>query len=207
MRCDDLNRWLDEGAPASNAAAFREHAAECPACARSLAAFEALEQALALPAPAPPNAATFTARVMAQVAQVAEGARIPAGAHATPARVAPPAATRIPARASWWGALLAEPAFAVAFVAALLLATAPAALRMEAGKSVAIPLTVASETLGAQVSQTIHAWLGPFTFAGKLSPTARLYVLLGFAPLFLWTGVWMFGAIERFVRGAHARRG
>lgn len=197
MRCDELNRWLDDGAPGADprAAAARAHAGGCPACARSLAAHEALERALALPAPSPPNAESFTARVMARVEPLER--LLPAA----PRPAAPP--QRIP----WWLALLSEPAFAVAFVAALLLATTPAALRMEAGQSLAIPLTVASETLGNQFSQAIQTWLGPLSPATHLSPSDRLFLLIGFAPLLVWAGVWLYGAIERFVRGAAVRRG
>jgi len=195
MRCDDLNRWLDEGAPESDAAAARAHAAGCAACARSLGAFDALERALAAPAPPPPNAAYFTARVMERLA----------GAVRTVSAAERP--VTVPARTSWWVALLSEPAFAVAIVAAFLLATTPAAVQLAAGRSLALPLTVASETLGGQFSQAIHAWLGPITFTEQLSPLARLYVFIGIAPLFVWAGVWMWGAAERFFRGVLARRG
>jgi len=195
MRCDDLNRWLDEGAPESGAAAARAHGAGCPACARSLDAFDALERALTAPAPPPPNAAYFTARVMERLAGA--GRTVSAAEH----RVT------VPARTSWWVALLSEPAFAVAIVAATLLATTPAAVQLAAGRSLALPFTVASETIRGQFSQAIHAWLGPITFTERLSPLARLYALVGFAPLFVWAGVWMWGAAERFFRGALARRG
>jgi len=195
MRCDDLNRWLDDGAPDSGAAAARTHAADCPACARAIAAFDALELALASPAPSPPNAASFTARVMERLERP----------DFSVAPAVSPAPT--PAPTPLWVALLSEPVFVVALVAAILLLTTPAALRVEAGRSLLLPLVILSQTLGAQFAQAIQVWLGPLAFTQPLSPLARLYVFIGFAPLFLWAGFWMFGAVERLFRGAPPRRG
>ena len=195
MRCDELNRWLDEGAPESGAAVARAHAAVCADCAGAIEAFDSLELALASPAPTLPNAASFTALVMEQLERP--------GFSAAPA--VSPAPT--PAPTPWWVALLSEPAFVVALVAAIILLTTPAALRVEAGRSLILPLVIASESLGAQFAQAIQIWLGPLAFTQPLSPLARLYVFIGFAPLFLWAGFWMFGAVERLFRGAPPRRG
>ncbi|HET9950423.1 MAG TPA: hypothetical protein VFS09_01385 [Candidatus Eisenbacteria bacterium] len=192
MRCDDVNRWLDEGAPTSEAAAARAHAAGCADCARAIEAFDALERALAFPAPSPPGAASFTARVMERLDQ--------------PAPLPTPAAPRL-APAPWWIALLSEPAFAVAVVAAILLLTTPAALRVQAGRSLLLPLTVASDTIGAQFAQAVRAWFAPLAFTASLSPLEQLYVLVGLVPFVVWGGVWLYRSIERSLRSAPARRG
>ena len=192
MRCDDLNRWLDEGTPESESAAARAHAAGCAECSRAIEAFGALERALALPAPSPPNAASFTARVMERLER--------------PATSAAPAAPRL-APVPWWIALLSEPAFAVALAAAFLLLTTPAALRIQAGRSLVLPLTVASDTIGAQFANAVHAWLAPLAFLTTLSPLEQLYVFVGFVPFVVWGGVWLYRSVERSLRSAPARRG
>jgi anti-sigma factor RsiW len=192
MRCDDLNRWLDEGAPESDSAAARAHAAGCAECAAAIEAFDALERALASPAPAPPNAATFTARVMERVER--------------PAPAPAPVASK-PAPVPWWIAMISEPAFAVALVAALLLLTTPAALRLQAGRSLVLPLTVASDTFGAQFAQAMRAWFAPLAFATNLSPIEQLYVSVGLVPFMIWGGIWLYRSVERTLRAAPARRG
>ena len=192
MRCADVNVWLDEGAPESEAMAARAHAAGCADCARAIEAFDALERALASPAPSPPNAATFTARVTERLERPVPS-RTPAARGFVP----------VP----WWIALLSEPAFAVAAVAAVLLLTTPAALRMQAGRSLLVPLTIASDTIGAQFAQAMHAWFAPLAFTTPLSPLEQVYILVGFVPFVIWGGVWLYRSVERSLRSAPARRG
>ncbi len=187
MRCDKLNRWLDEGMSAEGAAAARAHAASCAPCTEALEAFGSLERTLALPAVAIPEGSAFTARVIEQVRAVAP--------------LAIPQTPRIP----WWMAILREPGFAVAAAVALILT--PAAVRLDATQSVALPLTVAVQSLVAQLGATLAGWFDPASFAGRLNPLSRVTILVGFTPLLVWAGLWMFGAVERLVRGIPARRG
>jgi len=191
IRCDELNRWLDDGMPAEGASAARAHAASCPACAEAVAASEAMEHALALPAPAHPEGAAFSARVMEQVRA------------ATPLELpAVPAPPRVP----WWIAVLSEPAFTVAATAAAVLILTPAAIRFDAGQSVALPLSVAMQSLGTQAGAILAPWFDASTVAEHLTPLSRAYLLIGFAPLLVWGGLWIFGAVERTVRNLPARR-
>ncbi|MEK7349171.1 MAG: hypothetical protein AABZ94_09890 [Candidatus Eisenbacteria bacterium] len=191
-RCDDLNRWLDEGMPAEGAAGARAHAASCPACAKALASFEAMDRALALPARALPEGAAFTARVMEQV-RAASPLALPAVPETAPVR--------------WWISLLSEPGFAVAATAAVVLVLTPAAIRFDAGQSVALPVSVAMQSLGTQLGNTLASWFDSAAMAERLTPLSRTYLLIGYAPLLVWAGLWMFGAVERTVRNLPARRG
>ena len=188
-RCDELNRWLDEGMPVEGAAAARAHAASCSTCTEALQAFKALERTLALPAVVIPGGTAFTARVMNRVRA------------ATPLVI--PELPRVPR----WLAILREPGFAVAVAAAFALILTPAAVRLDEGQSVALPLTVAFQSLGAQLSATLAGWFDPASFVGRLNPLSRVTILAGFTPLLVWAGLWMFGAVERLVRGIPARRG
>lgn len=190
--CDDLNRWLDEGLPMEGAAGTRAHAASCPACAKALASFEAMDRALALPAPSLTEGAAFTARVMEQVR--------------TESPLAFPAIPET-TRVRWWISLLSEPGFAVAATAAVVLVLTPAAIRFDAGQSVALPVSVAMHSLGTQLGNTLASWFDPAPLAERLSPLSRTYILIGFAPLLVWAGLWMFGAVERLVRTLPAHRG
>ena len=195
MRCDDLNRWLDEGASDADvgrSAAARAHAADCPGCAAALGAFETMERALAAPAPSPPGAATFTARIMEQVRT--------AGVEPAPASLG--ASTLAP----WWMSLVAEPAFALAAVAAFVFLMLPVAARLEVGQSVALPATIAAESLGAQLHHAMSVWLGAHPFGASLSPFAETYLLVGAMSVSVWASFWIFGVVERMVRGGTLRR-
>jgi hypothetical protein len=179
MRCEDVDRWFDERMPAERVADAREHAATCPACARVLASFAVLEASLSGPAPEPPGAAAFTATVLARVAAAPRGER------------------------RWWIQLLSEPAFAVAAMAGVVLLLTPVALRFEAGQSVALAVSVVSQSLAGVMSEAFAA-LAP---REALSPLARLYVSLGFAPLLVALGFWLITSVEGALRGAPRRRG
>ncbi len=64
--CEQLDRWLDEGRPAAEAAAMEAHAAACPRCGRALAADAGVEEALrAAPIARAPRG--FAESVMAEV--------------------------------------------------------------------------------------------------------------------------------------------
>ena len=188
-RCDELNRWLDEGRPAEGAPAARAHAATCPRCGAAVAEFDAIERALARPAPALPDGAAFSARVMEQVA------------------AAPPLAIVEPKRVPWWLAVLAEPGFSVAAAAAVVLIATPAAIRLDATQSVGLPASIAVQSVGVKLGAALAGWFDPSAAAEHLSPVSRLSILVGFTPLLVWAGLWMFGAVERLLRNRPARRG
>lgn len=190
-RCDELNRWLDEGMPESGAAAARAHAAAYPRCGKTHAAFEAIDRAFTLAPPPLPNGAAFTARVMERVAAEAPF-EVPLGE---------------PKRVPWWLALPSEPSFAVAATAAVVLIVTPLAVRFDASRSVALPASVALQTFGSMIGSTLAGWFGTAAPAETLTPLSRLAILLAFAPLLVWAGLWMFGAVERLVRNIPARRG
>lgn len=190
-RCDELNRWLDEGMPAEGAASARAHAATCPSCAEALGAIEAIDRALATAPRTLPDGAAFSARVMERVRTVA------------PLAVPVPALKRDP----WWITIFSEPGFAVAAAAAVVLIVTPTAVRLGTTNSVALPLSVAMQTLGSVIGSTLAGWFDSTAFAARLTPLSRICILIGFAPLFVWAGLWMFGAVERLVRNSPARRG
>lgn len=100
--CEQVDRWLDQDGPESDAAACRAHAASCARCTAALAAALEIETLLAADfAPAP---ATLTPQVMARVT-VARRAEW---------QVAPPAF-------EWWVRAAAQPSVVLAFAIAALL--------------------------------------------------------------------------------------
>ena len=190
-RCDNLNRWLDEGMPEAGGTEARAHAAACPRCGKAIAAVEAIDRAFALPPTPLPDGAAFTARVMEQVIAAA------------PVEAPRPETKRDP----WWLAILSEPAFTVAAAVAVVLILTPFATRFDASRSVGLPASVALQTFGTMLGSTLAGWFGTATPVETLTPISRLAILLAFAPLFVWAGFWMFGAVERLVRNIPARRG
>ena len=104
MICQAFDRWLDQGMPPGGEAAFLDHAASCPACARARAAAEALEGALTgspirLQAPA-----GFADRVMSRIEHPVLA---PMTAPATP----------------WWLRALTEPAGMLAMLLIAIMTT------------------------------------------------------------------------------------
>jgi hypothetical protein len=68
MRCEEFERWLDEGMPGEGTRDASEHAESCDACARAWAAAREVERFFAMPpAPAP---AGLAAAAMARVERV-----------------------------------------------------------------------------------------------------------------------------------------
>jgi hypothetical protein len=102
MNCGDLQRWLDEGAPAASADAAQAHALVCAACERALRV--AIEIEGLLEAGPPPAPAGFSARVMERVQEAPRLALL----------------AQVPAL-PWWLRAAAEPACALALVTAGLL--------------------------------------------------------------------------------------
>jgi hypothetical protein len=120
---------------------------------------------------------------------------------------AAPLALPQPKRDPWWISVLSEPGFSVAAAAAAVLILTPAAIRLDATRSVALPASVAMQTYGTILGSTLAGWFDATPLAERLTPLSRLYLLIGFAPLLVWAGLWMFGAVDRLVRNLPARRG
>jgi len=191
MPCDRIEQWLNEGLPAAGEHAARLHAAECPSCARALAAATEMERALAAAPPLPPGGAdAFVARVLEKIQ------REPAAA---------PAPARVMTGKFWWG-LLSEPAFVVGAVALFLVAFVPAITRQEAGHSVAIATTIAFQALGAVLENLVGTSTGPFSGLATLGPVARATVLACFLVLLGWAGMWATSAVDRWLRPGPGRR-
>ena len=74
-------------------------------------------------------------------------------------------------------------------------------------RRVALPVSVAMQSLGTQLGNTLASWFDSAAMAERLTPLSRTYLLIGYAPLLVWAGLWMFGAVERTVRNLPARRG
>ncbi len=183
MRCEDLSRWFDEGMPPDSEGEALAHASSCRGCSLLLAVLASMETALSRPAPAPSNAAAFTAGVLQRVAGAPR-----------------------PAEKRWWTQLPSDPAFAVGAMSGVVLLLTPVALRLEAGQSVALGVSIAVRSI---LSPVVDAALQSFAVVAATqswSPLARLYLLLSFAPLLVAAGLWMTGAVERVFRDA-ARRG
>jgi hypothetical protein len=111
VNCRDLERWLDEGSPAADAAAARLHAAGCARCAEVLEIAASIEAAFRAEAADIPAPADFADRVMALVEATAIEPLAP--------RLAPE-----PRRVPAWMALASDPVTAVGITLALLLALA-----------------------------------------------------------------------------------
>jgi hypothetical protein len=179
MRCEDLDRWLDEGMPEGGADAALEHAARCPRCAASLEAARAVEAALAsAPAAAP---AGFAGRVMGRVA----------GASA--ARVAPLAPWLLPSAMPWWTRAAAEPRVVLAAALAALVvwrADVMATVALSAASWLAGTLSAVPHRAAEQLARAS----GPEA-AALLDPAVRLGLMLAVAsvlavasiPLYRWT--------------------
>ena len=110
MRCDQFDRWLDEGMPARYSAAARAHAAGCARCSGAMRAAEALEVMLA--AAPPPAPAAMAMRVMERVESV-ERARERLAASERASGVG-----RLRTWGGWASALAQEPAAVVAIALA-----------------------------------------------------------------------------------------
>ncbi len=185
MRCDQLERWLDEGMPARNSAAARAHAAGCARCSGAMRAAEALEVMLA--AAPPPAPAAMAMRVMERVESVERAReRLAASERAWGAR-------RLGTWAGWASALAQEPAAVVAIALApvfLILviawpetAAAIAALTQDA---LAVWLTTASSgAMSAAAGLADAVPHGAVPFDSLLFP-AMVVAVLG---AFVWLGV------------------
>jgi hypothetical protein len=185
MRCDQLERWLDEGMPARNSAAASAHAAGCPRCSGAMRAAEALEVMLA--AAPPPAPAGMAMRVMERVESVERAReRLAASEHGW-------GAGRPGTWTGWASALAQEPAAVVAIALApvfLILVIAwpetAAAIAALTRDALAVWLTTASSgALSAASGLAGAVPRGAVPYDALLLP-AMVVAVLG---AFVWLGV------------------
>ena len=199
--CDGVERWLNDGMPPRGAAAAREHARRCDACARAIEDAVALDAMLAAAVTAArPAPAGFTDAVMARVDAERDFARAPGRvAAATATADAGPRATT-----PWWLVLASEPAAAVAIT------LVPAAVLIALFVPAARDFVVASTRLA--VSSSLTATLNGVTAASSdasallnaMSPVARSALAAGLLSLLFW---WVDAAPTWLVSKPSRRRG
>jgi len=110
MNCERLERWLDDGMPATGEAEAQAHAASCARCAAALTAARELDLRLEAALTAAP--AGLTPRIMERIAAI-EGMR---ESNSRAAALPQPAEGPVP----WWARAAADPAAALAFALAAL---------------------------------------------------------------------------------------
>jgi hypothetical protein len=169
MNCEAFERWLDDGRPEAGEPAMHAHAATCARCGAALAAMLELEHALEISAtPAP---AHFTDRVMSRIgeqrARAAERAVEPALA--------------------WWVRAAADPAGALALVAAALLLW-----RGEALWRGGLALAASMAQVLAAAGRATPALPAPFH-----APYVWLAFALALVPLALWGAFQLYTWVER----------
>lgn len=196
MRCDELNRWLDEGMPPGGAAtieAARAHAAACASCARALAAAATIERALSAAPSAPASGAEpFVAAVLARIA-------------AEPSAAAEPRAALRPSSRLGW-ALLSEPTFVVGAVALATMLLAPSVIVREPGHYLGVGATVLSQALGTATRSLAEPFFGSLSAAPALAPAAQASFAAIVAALLVAGGLWIAGTIDRWTRPGAERR-
>jgi hypothetical protein len=185
MRCDQFDRWLDEGMPARHSAAARAHAAECARCSAAMRAAEALEVMLA--AAPPPAPAAMATKVMERVESVERAReRLAASERAW-------GAGRLRTWGGWASALAQEPAAVVAIALAPVFLILVIAWPETAAKLVALTrdalgvwlTTASSGVLSAAAGFGGAIPRGAVPFDALLLP-AMVVAVLG---AFVWLGV------------------
>lgn len=170
MRCEAVDRWLDDGRPEGLAVDAEAHARTCARCGAALEASLGLDALFSVPAPRAPQG--FTDRVMARVAQ--------ARTSPEPARAAPDDAPALP----WWVEMMGEPAAALALgVAAVTALQAPAWVR--SGPAVVSGAAVWVSGWGDALAIQIRAALGPTQIDALALGLLPLLLLLSL-PLYRW---------------------
>jgi hypothetical protein len=185
MRCDQFDRWLDEGMPARHSAVARAHAAGCARCSSAMGAAEALEAMLA--AAPPPAPAAMAMRVMERVESV-ERAR-----ERLAASERERGAGRLGTWAGWVSALAQEPAAVVAIALAPVFLILVIAWPETAAKLVALTRDALAVWFAAASSGALSAAAGlgsavppgAVPFDSLLLP-AMVAAVLG---AFVWLGV------------------
>jgi len=175
IRCDAVERWLNDGMPLRDAAAARAHARRCAACDRAIAAAVALEAMLVSMGTAAGSAPVgFTDGVMARIDAEGAGARAP---RATASR------------APWWLVFASEPAAAVAI--ALVPALAAIALFFPSARDLLVASTrlAVSSSMAAALNGATAAAADASAFLATMSPAARALLAAGLVPLVLWSTV------------------
>jgi hypothetical protein len=165
-RCEELDRWLDDGRPSAGRERFEAHAGACARCSAALAAATDVERALGLPEQASRAPAGFTDAVMRRTSMARRSAMGPA---------AP----------SLIGLLLTDPLAATACVLALLVAwwREPLWAMAVAVSARAAALVPAPSPLVGSVP--LHAFASPAALAG-LSIAVLPLVLVGSWILMGW---------------------
>jgi hypothetical protein len=183
MKCAEFDLWLDQGSPAAGQVPALAHARGCARCAAALESARALDVALAeYSIAAPPQ---FTARVMERVRR-------------TPRPVTPARARGYDASApamEWWVRAAADPATALALVAAGLLAW-----RSDAVQHAALALAqglLANLHLGLDRLPSVPAPALPRLAFPFGDPNVTLALLLACAPATLWISWCLFAWTER----------
>ena len=172
MKCVAFQRWLDDGRPAVEEAAFLIHAGGCPACAAAWSAALAVEAALAAPGPAAPP--QFTQQVMARVRAAKEDHAWDLGF---------PDSDALP----WWARAAAQPAAALALLLSALLAWHPERLW-----SIASRLPALSRGVASRAGLSLQPLLAHFSSRWSI---ALLSVLA--ASALLWASWQLYGWIAR----------
>jgi hypothetical protein len=190
MHCRDVERWLDEGGPASSQVDAHAHARVCARCQASLAAVDELQDLLQSPGvPAPRD---FADRVMARVAQTRQaGALIPV-IELLP--FFPP----VP----WWVRVALEPASLLAMLLASVL--------IWQGDRLFALATGGAVQLAAWLAQTLPAGTAsgaarPAADAVWLQPAALTCMALGALPLALMGSRLLYRWSASLVGPRHAR--
>jgi hypothetical protein len=189
MNCRDVERWLDEGCPASAQIEAHAHARICARCQASLATVDELERLLEAPGVAAP--AGFATRVMARVAETRQaGARIPVFELLPFFQTVP-----------WWVRLAFEPASLLAMLLASVL--------VWQGDRLFALSTGGAAQLAAWLAQTIPAGTAPAapaaTDAVWLQPAALTCIALGSIPIALMGSRLLYDWTASLVGPRHAR--
>lgn len=190
MNCRDVERWLDEGCPASTQVEAHAHARICARCQASLLTVDEIEGLLEGPGVQAP--AGFASRVMARVAETRQaGARIPVFELLPFFQTVP-----------WWVRLAVEPAS--------LLAVLLASMLIWQGDRLFALATGGAVQVAAWLSQTIPTGSAPPAAPAAadtvwLQPAALTCIALGAIPLALMGSRLLYRWSASLVGPRHAR--
>jgi len=176
MNCTHFTDWLDRGRPDSGAGRARDHAAGCSACREALNDAIAVDRLFDVP-PIPVTAA-FTDRVMARV-------------EAEP-RHRPAVAPVLQPEPVWWLEAAAEPAAALALLAAGLLVWKWSVVVDGVGRGI--------DALSVALSSPAAVFAKPFTGLGGMTAETTLLSISG--ALLAWGSYRLFLSVERWISGS-----
>ena len=183
MKCLEFERWLDDGMPQPPEKAVREHAVRCARCADSLRAALEIEGILGRPAPAAPS--SLADRVVERISE--EGRRQAPIALLYPVPAMP-----------WWLEAVADPAAALAFVLAALLA-----YRIEWFSGIGHALLTGVDQATVLVAAEWMRWLASLELDATAVQWGLWFVLL---PALAWGSFLLYRWTERIaVRGIRSQ--